>query len=416
MSADRLAALAGAQAHGRLSSAAAAVFDRTGVHWTRAVGENTDPDAQYRIGSVTKTFTAVLVMQAVRAGDISLGTPVSAVLADVGAGYATATVAELLGHTSGLQSEPVGEWWERTPGGSLAQLLSENDGSGRVSSAGEYHHYSNLGYALLGAAAEQVHGASWDELVSSRLLEPLALDRTTRAPGTGAEQGWSIDHFTEVRTPEPGHDTGAMAPAGQLWSTVGDLARWGEFLVSGHPDVLDAATLASMRVHVAPGQGLGVQLIGPHDRHLVGHAGSMPGFMAALFVDPVTGEGASFLCNGTTGVAQHQVVEQLLGRRPLAATRSAWVPSPRVAAPAVGVPGLWFWGNSAIEFRWHHEGLDLHSLATRTHTDRFELVGEELIGVWGYHRGERLQVTRARDGSVSHLECATFGYTRAPYA
>lgn len=426
LSASRRAALVHAQSRGRLSSAAAAVFDRTGVHWSEAVGENTDTGAQYRIGSITKTFTAVLVMQAVHDGLIGLDTPVGEVLgaasggvpnhAMVGHGYRDATVSHLLAHTAGLQSEPVGDWWERSPGVDAATLLQRNDGSGRVAAAGAFHHYSNLGYALLGLVTEACHGASWWSLVSERLLTPLQLTRTSYHPDARAESGWSIDHFTEMRMREPAVDTVAMAPAGQLWSTVGDLALWGSFLVGGHPDVLDAATLAGMRTHVAPGQGLGLQMVGPHERHLIGHGGSMPGFLAALFVDPVTGEGASFLCNATTGVVQGDVAQQLLGRLPVPpAPVGEWQATESLPAAVRGVPGLWFWGNSATEFRWHRGGLDLHASAIGRHTDRFELDGERLVGVFGYHRGEELQVTRSPDGTVVALECATFGWTRTPY-
>lgn len=417
----RRAALAHAQSRGRVSSAAAAVFDRTGVHWSQAVGENTDTDAQYRIGSITKTFTAVLVMQALKAGQIGPDTPVGEILAPVTGevmtahGYRDVTVAQLLGHTSGMQSEPVGQWWERTPGVDVATLLDRNDGSARVAAGGAFHHYSNLGYALLGLVAEACHGAPWWQLVQDRLLAPLQLHRTSYHPSERAESGWSINHFTEVRLPEPAVDTVAMAPAGQLWSTVVDLATWGTFLVSGHPDVLDAATLASMRTRVAPGQGLGLQLVGADERPLVGHSGSMPGFMAALFMDPVTGEGAAFLCNATTGIVQGDVAQQLLGRLPVPPDPlEAWQPSPELPDSVQGIPGLWFWGNSATEFRWHHAGLDLHASAVARHTDRFELLDDRWVGVSGYHRGEELHVTRRADGTVVGLECATFRWTRTP--
>lgn len=411
--ASRRAALHRAQSHGRLSSAAAAVFDSTGVLWAEAVGEQPEVDLQYRIGSITKTLTAVLVLQAVRAGQISLSTPVCEVIGEHG--YGAATVSELLSHTSGMQSEPVGPWWERSPGTDLATLLTTNDGSGRVSGPGEYH-YSNLGYAFLGRIAEVVHGAPWRELVQKNLLDPLAMTRTSYEPQEGAAQGWSIDHFSQVRSPEPGHDTGAMAPAGQLWSTVTDLARWGQFLVAGHPDVLDPATMAAMRAHVAPAHGLGLQLEGPADRVVVGHSGSMPGFMAALFVDPVTGEGATFLCNGTTGITQPVVARELLGHLPVPLDVPApWQPTAAVPPEAAGVPGLWFWGNSAQEFRWNRDGLEIHSLATRRLTDRFELSDGAWRGTSGYHRGERLHITRDPHGRVLEMECATFRYTATAY-
>ena len=81
-----------------------------------------------------------------------------------------------------------------------------------------------------------------------------------------------------------------MAPAGQAWSTVTDLARWADFLATGHPDVLAPATLAEMATAAAagPGYGLGLRLIDADGRPLTGHTGSMPGFLASLFVDRAT--------------------------------------------------------------------------------------------------------------------------------
>jgi hypothetical protein len=77
---------------------------------------------------------------------------------------------------------------------------------------------------------------------------------------------------------------------------------------------------------------------------------------------------------------------------------------------------VWFWGNSAYDVRWHNDGLELRSMARGgVVTDRFELVDGVLRGVLGYHRGEVLDVVRRPGGSISHLECATFVYTRTPY-
>ena len=87
-----------------------------------------------------------------------------------------------------------------------------------------------------------------------------------------------------------------MAPAGQVWSTVADLAPWAAFLAAGHPDVLGGATpCARRRVPVPPAAdyGLGLRLVECGGRRLVGHTGSMPGFLASLFVDPTPATGRS---------------------------------------------------------------------------------------------------------------------------
>jgi CubicO group peptidase (beta-lactamase class C family) len=401
-----------AQATGRLTSVVGAVFDRYGVVWEGASGRGGGLTGQYRIGSITKTFTAVLVMQARDAGLVDLDAPVGRYLGDVG--YADTTARQLLSHTSGMQSEPAGPWWERSRGGDFEALVAANDGSGRVARAGEYFHYSNLGYALLGEVLARVTSRPWRQLVGDVLLGPLGLAQTSYLPRPHAQPGWSVDHFTGVRTLEPLTSTGAMAPAGQLWSTVGDLVTWGQFLAGSRPDLLDPSTLHEMSLPVLEDYGLGLQISANAGGVLVGHGGSMPGFMARLVVDPGSGIGAVVLTNATTGVDTHQLALDLIDGDFIDDVPAPWLPTVTVPPEADGLPGLWFWGNTAHELRWHNDGLDLVAL-TGSMRDRFVLIGSRLVGVSGYHRGETLDVHRRPDGTVHHLECATWVYTRTPY-
>jgi CubicO group peptidase (beta-lactamase class C family) len=403
-----------AQAQGRLTSVVGAVFDRYGVVWAGSSGAGPGVHGQYRIGSITKTFTAVLVMQARDAGLVSLDDTVGQHLGDVG--YAEVPLHHLLSHTSGMQSEPAGPWWERSRGIEFARLAASNDGSGRVAGTGAYYHYSNLGYALLGEVLARVTGRPWRALVSQVLLGPLGMTQTSYLPRPHAQPGWSVDHFTGVRTLEPLTDTGAMAPAGQLWSTVEDLVLWGQFLAGSRPDLLDPSTLHEMSTEVTESYGLGLRLTANAGGVLVGHNGSMPGFLAGLFVDPGSGIGATVLSNATTGIDTEKLAIDLIDGDFIDDVPAPWRPTVAVPPEVEGLPGLWFWGNTALELRWHNDGLDLRALATPDRDPyRFELQDGRLVGVSGYHRGETLHVHRRDDGSLGHLECATFVYTRSPY-
>lgn len=416
MSVQRQRLLDVAQAEGRLTSVVGAVLDRYGAVWAGGAGQAPGLDGQYRIGSITKTMTAVLVVQARDEGLLDLDDPLAAHLGDLG--YGEVTVRDALAHASGMQSEPRGAWWERTRGGDFAALVAANDGSGRVAPPGAWFHYSNLGYGLLGEVVARRFGAPWRTLVAERLLQPLGMRATSYLPRPGAQPGWSVDHFTGVRVHEPLTDTGAMAPAGQLWSTLADLVTWGQVLGGARPDVIRSSSLEEMQRPVTPDYGLGLMLgLHPGGR-LVGHNGSMPGFLAALHVDPDSGIGAVVLANATTGIDPRELAVSLIEGDPDADdTRPApWRPTVAVPPEAAGVPGLWFWGNTAYDVRWHNDGLELRAMARgNVVTDRFEPVHGTLVGVSGYHRGERLDVVRRPDGSVHHLECATFVYTRTPY-
>lgn len=416
MSDQRQRLLDVAQAEGRLTSVVGAVFDRYGAVWAGGAGTAPGLDGQYRIGSITKTTTAVLVMQARDAGLLDLSDTFGDHLGEVG--YAEVTLRDALAHTSGMQSEPRGEWWERTRGGDFAALTEANDGAGRVAGAGEWFHYSNLGFALLGEVLARRYGTPWRRLVAERLLTPLDMRSTSYLPRPGAQPGWSVDHFTGIRVHEPLTDTGAMAPAGQLWSTLADMVTWGQVLGGARPDVLAPATLAEMQQPVTSDYGLGLMLgVHPGGR-LVGHNGSMPGFLASLHVDPDSGIGAVVLANATTGIDPRDLAVSLIEGDPDADEErpTPWRPTTVLPDEVHGVPGLWFWGNTAYDVRWHNEGLELRAMARRgVVTDRFELVDGTLVGVLGYHRGERLEVVRRPDGSIRNLECATFVYTRVPY-
>ncbi|MDQ6526010.1 serine hydrolase domain-containing protein [Nocardioides sp. LHD-245] len=415
-------ALASLQAAGRLPSVAAAVA-RGGVPaWQGCVSVLPDREvtsaSAYRIGSITKTLTAVLVLQLRDEGRLDLDDPVGRFVPETG--YAATTVRALLAHTGGLQSEPSGAWWERVDGGSFAELMAANDGTGRVAAAGEYFHYSNLGFALLGELVARLRGAPWWEVVRARLLGPLAMSATSYHPPADHAPGRSVDHFAHTLSAEPHTDTGAMAPAGQLWSTTGDLLRWADFLVTGHPDVLPAATLAAMVESTTDTEdyGLGLRRLTVGGRTLVGHTGSMPGFQASLFVDPVTRDAVVALADATTGLGTEELPGRFLGFA-AADVRPAvtlWRPSPRPVPPRVAeILGVWFWGNTALGVEWVHGELWVRDLRSGALEDRFGPLGDGYVGIEGYHRGETLHLRRRPDGTVGHLECATFVWTRAPY-
>lgn len=402
------------QAERRLPSLVAGVLRGSELVWWGTAGAPSDPETQFRIGSITKTVTALLVMQCRDDGLLDLDDPIGTVLPE--SGYARSTVRSLLAHVSGMQSEPVGPWWERTPGVTVQQLIEANDGSGAVFAPGAHYHYSNLGYALLGEVASRLRGEDWDALVRQRVLLPLGMTSTSRAPREPHARGFSVHHLAGTLTEEPLHDTGAMAPAGQLWSTLSDLARFAAFLGAGNPEVLADDSLAEMRQPVAPAleYGLGLRLVPYADGVLSGHTGSMPGFQAAAFADPLNRVGVVALTNGTTGFSGPELALALL-TGPTPAPMSAWVPTAAVPVWAQELLGYWHWGNSAFEVRWNGGCLEWRDLARCALAEQFGLSGDRIVGLAGYHHGETLHVVRRRDGSVDHLECATFVYTREPY-
>ncbi len=392
--------LAKRQVEGRLPSLVAGVVRDGALVWSGGygdVGEGDVTDVQYRIGSITKTFTAVLVLQLVRDGRLDLDQPAARVLGDVG--FADRSLRSLLSHSTGMTAEPHGSWWERSDGVTWEQLVVANDGSDQVFPPGQQYHYSNLGFALLGEVAARVHGSTWFEAVRTHILEPLALTRTTYLPEGRAARGWSVDPYAGTLTAEPATDTRAMAPAGQLWSTLGDLARYNAFLAEGHPDVLDRTWL-DLAAHPQSGDrhdalesayGLGFQLGRGGSGMLVGHTGSMPGFLAACLVDRTRRTGAVVLTNATNGLAPGGLVRNLLEEleRCEPSLLEAWTPTVAVPTAVADVLGPWHWGNTS--FALTMTGDDLALGRDGDVWCRFELRDDAIVGTTGYLAGETLR-------------------------
>ncbi|MFY0408258.1 serine hydrolase domain-containing protein [Solicola sp. PLA-1-18] len=421
---------AAAQAHGRLPSLASAVVRGGEVVWTDARGAvasedgalRPGADVQYRIGSISKTFTAVLVMQLVAEGVVDLADAVSTHVADAPLG--DATVRGLLSHAAGLPAEPVGSWWERSAGSAWDVLAAGNASAHRVLPVGQQYHYSNLAYGVLGRLVEVHRGAPWSTVLDERVLRPLGLTRTTYAPTAPHADGFGVEDLTGLLVREPHQDTGAMAPAGQLWSTTTDVARWLAFLADPDSVVLDADGVAAMTraQSVDPDDprggsyGLGLRLSGQPPHVLVGHTGSMPGFVCGAFVDPATGVGAVCLSNGGSGLDAEGLPRALvdLVRELEPPLPEPWTPTSHVDDDVRALLGTWYWGQAAAVMRVEGSGLRLASPGGRAFT--FERTGPDTWrGTSGYQSGETLRVVRRADGAVSHLDVGTFAYTRTPY-
>src|SRR6478672_24911 len=356
-----LARIARAQRDGRSPSLVAGVVRDGGLVWSAGRGAVDEPhtDVQYRLGSISKTVTAVAVMRLRDEGLLCLADPLDRHLP--GTPFGDRTIGQLLSHLAGASAESPGGWWERTPGGSLEDLaLGTKD---VVLGAARRFHYSNLGFGLLGELVGRLRGTSWEDAVTAEVLAPLGMTRTTPRPVAPAADGLAVHPWADVVLPEPEHHAGVMAAAGQLWATLTDLAAFAAFLLGDTGDVVDPATLEEMTVPAGvdssavgwAAYGLGLQVLRVDGRTLVGHGGSMPGFLAGVFVDREEQIGAVSLANTTSG--PEPLVFGLLEDLRTAEPRIAepWSPSP--SPVPLEQLGVWYWGPSACVLRTH--GADL---------------------------------------------------------
>ena len=416
------------QASGRAPSLSAAVVRNGELVWSAARGEvdGATPDNRtlYRIGSITKSLVAAVVMRLRDEGRLDLNDPLDKHVP--GTEFGGLTVAQLLAHTSGLTSESPGAWWERTPGGTWTELNSSLGPNELKHRPGRRFHYSNVGYGVLGELVARLRGTTWLQAVREEILRPLGMSHTTDRPEGRHAQGYAVHPFADVVLPEPEHDAGAMAPAGQLWSCIDDLARWTAFVGGDTGEVLHPDTVAEMREAAViddsgpwtGGYGLGLQLAQVHGKRLAGHTGSMPGFLACVMIDPATRTGAVALANTTSGIGILSLTADLIAMAddhepPLPAE---WRPAP-VDPALLELTGLWHWGPAPYHLRILPNGwLDLSPAVGTGRASRFRPLGDDRwLGLDGYYAGETLTVGRDSDGRPHYLDLATFVFTRTPY-
>jgi CubicO group peptidase (beta-lactamase class C family) len=400
-----------AQATGRVPGIAAGVVrDGALVHVSAAgAAPQPWPDTQYRIGSITKTLTAALILQLRDDERLSLDDPLDRYVPG-----APATIREILAHVGGLEREPAGEWWERAEGRPLGQPSVVTTG----------YHYSNVGYGLLGAVAAAVTGQPWWDLVGKHLLEPLGMRRTTYHPEEPFARGYVVHPWHQTLREEPRHDAGPMAPAGQLWSTVDDLGRWAAFLAGPSHDVLAPATVTEMYRPVAisdperwtAGHGLGLRLWRRGERVYAGHTGSMPGYLAVLVVHRASRTGVVAYANAYTlagtsiGALGLDLLDAVLDGEPEPVT--PWRPAPAPPPEIEPLTGRWWWMGREHEVRWDGE-LVMVPLGHPEDEWRFVPAGPDR---WrcrtGTNSGETLTVVRSAAGDVVGLDVATAVLTR----
>jgi CubicO group peptidase (beta-lactamase class C family) len=434
LSRELRAILAQAQAEHRLPSVAGAVVRDGEIAWADAVGladaeqsEPATPEHQYRIGSITKTFTAVAVMQLREAGKLELEDRLDTHL-DVPT-LGDLTLRRMLSHGSGLQREIPGNVWEsfEFPKGTK-QLLTTLEQAEMVLAPGERWHYSNLAFVLLGEVVAKLAEMPYEDYVERRLIEPLGLSRTGFAPESPTAVAYSVEPYADVvrREPMMVERTGGIAAAGQLWSTVTDLCRWAAFLADPDPNVLapeSVELMTSVQTMADPYRwsrawGLGLMLE-RHGEHIYcGHDGGMPGYVANVLVDRETKLGGAVLLNGGNGSPSELTLELLdKTRERFPPDSDEWrpgMPPPEELASALG---RWWSEGAEFVFRWHDGRLEARwaeAPAWQPSARFAQIEGDRFRTVFGRERGELLQLVRDEDGQVTRMYWATYPFTRDP--
>ena len=252
------------------------------------------PDTIFDIGSITKTFTATLILQLEQQRQLALTDSICRFIEACPAAWSAVTLHHLLSHTSGIFNLTLAPDFdqEHSTVQTREQILARFRTRPLAFAPGAKFQYSNSNYYLLALVIEKVTGQSYETVLQRRILRPLGMRNT----GILHRDLVLPNHATGYRPLKSGTlvvdapiDESWSFGAGSMYSTVGDLERWSEALDTG--TILPRATLERMWRPVRDGYGYGWEL--PDDplskvhRHIVQHTGFVPGFTTILedFVD-----------------------------------------------------------------------------------------------------------------------------------
>jgi CubicO group peptidase (beta-lactamase class C family) len=253
------------------------------------------PQTIFRIGSVTKQFTAAAVLRLQEQGKLRIEDKLSKFIPDYPRGDEV-TLYHLLTHTSGIHNYTSKPNLDQimTTGATAEEMIRSFQNDPYDFDPGEKHQYSNSGYFLLGYIVEQVSGQALGDYLRDTFFLPLGMKSTglhRRGLALHPEAvGYSCVGGKVQRALDP--DMSSAGGAGALYSTVGDLCRWNEALFNGRvisPSSLDAAltpcVLADGRPANAtggPGYGFGLTIAEHGGLKVISHGGAGPGFASHL--------------------------------------------------------------------------------------------------------------------------------------
>jgi CubicO group peptidase (beta-lactamase class C family) len=244
-------------------------------------------DTTFRLGSISKQFTAALVLKLVDEGKVSLDDPLSKFVPGFPAPGGQATIRQLLNHTSGIRS------FTGLPGAQTEAATSRHYTTGDIVALirdeapdfapGSDWRYNNSGYVLLVAVIEAVTGQPWQVALEERITRPLGLTTIRYAPDESAVANRALPYTMGQGGVRPAQkvDLSSASGAGGLVGSVRDLARWGQAL--HHGQVVSAASYAQM---VAPTvlpdgrtipYGFGLEMEQLRGFAVIGHSGGIQG-------------------------------------------------------------------------------------------------------------------------------------------
>jgi CubicO group peptidase (beta-lactamase class C family) len=303
-------------------------------------------DTVFRVASITKTFTAIAVLQLEEQGLVDLDVPANDYLrayelVPANRRWRPATLRHLLTHTAGIGEEVparrafLRDFGESVPTGRPVPTPAEYYGRTLplVAEPGTRYRYTDHGPTTLGQLVEDVSGQPFDHYLREHVFEPLGMASTDLIRSDRVLAGLATGYRLRAHGPRAVPDrTGVTAGASNAYSTPRDMARYLAALLGGganeHGSVLKPETLAAMFAPSyqpdprIPGMGLAFFRVNVGGRPAVEHQGLLPGFDSQIFAAPADGVGVMGFTNGTRQGAAwlptelRRLLEELLGVPP----------------------------------------------------------------------------------------------------
>jgi CubicO group peptidase (beta-lactamase class C family) len=353
----------------------------------KGTGVEATTDSLFQIGSISKVYTATVLLRLVDQGLASVDTPVVEVLPNFRVAdpqvSRQVTLRHRLSHTSGIN----GDFFHDTGRGDdcLARYVQACADLAQSHPLGATFSYCNTGYVILGRVIEALTGMVWDQALAEQLVAPLGLAHTWTLPEDVLRFRAAMGHITgstgEAPQPAPSwYEMRSMGPAGLVCTTAADVVTFARLHLDGGcardgTQVLAASSVAEMQrpqVTVpnphgtADHWGLGWALFDWGGRRVYGHDGDTIGQSAYLRVVPDAGVAVALLTNSDVTAALYQdVFAELLGELCDLAVPAPLEPPP--SPPQVDLDrhvGVYERVGMRMEARLHHGKLVLHVART----------------------------------------------------
>jgi CubicO group peptidase (beta-lactamase class C family) len=387
------------------------------------------PEMLFRIGSMTKMYTAAALVSLAEEGKIDLNAPIGKYLEGLPPRLASVTAHQLMSHTAGLADGA--NLFGKHDESALAEEVRGYKDSMFFTDPGAVFSYANPGFVIAGYLVERLSGESYSRAVQKRVLDPLKMARSTFQPTVAMTYPFSVGHVGEAgkaaRVLRPMEDNSQIWPTGFLFSNGQDLARFAiAFMNGGQIDskpALSAKLIERLSTPNAPVQsqldgasyGYGLMMRDYRGVRLAEHGGTTAGFASDFVMAPAQRVAVIVLANRSAHLMKtvEKALEAMLPLTPKPQEQETMKFTEREIEEYVGRYAQNSNSRSPFELARAGDGL-----ALKQGQAQFPLtkIGNDLFTVKlpGFSSPLRMKIVRGTDGRIAYLHNRLRALKRLP--